>query len=207
LLAATNHDLGALIAAGKFREDLFYRLNSFTIRVPALRERREDIPLLVNHFIKRFNREMHRSVRAITDDATRICQTYDWRGNIRELEGAIRHAMVHSAGDVITPDSLPNRIGGRETPAPVAEPARSDETDLVALVRQLLAEGHNDVYQQIVTHVDRVVLGEVLRQMDGKQMKACRRLGIARMTLRNKLRACGLLSATAGDSDADESSD
>jgi two-component system nitrogen regulation response regulator GlnG len=207
LLAATNHDLGSLIAAGKFREDLFYRLNSFTIRVPSLRERREDIPLLVNHFIKRFNREMHRSVRAITDDAIRLCQNHDWRGNIRELEGAIRHAMVHSAGDVITPDSLPGRCGGRETPVAVAATNQSDETDLVALVRQLLAEGRNDVYQQIAAHVDRVVLAEVLRQMDGKQMKACRRLGIARMTLRNKLRACGLLAATAGDSEADETSD
>ncbi len=199
LLAATNHDLSALIAAGKFREDLFYRLNSFTIRVPALRERADDIPLLVNHFIKRFNREMNRSVRAITDEAMRVCQSYDWRGNIRELEGAIRHAMVNSAGDVITPDSLPSRCGGHETAAGPATHSPAEETDLLALVRQLLAEGHNDVYQQVLTHVDRVVLGEVLRQVDGKQMKACRRLGIARMTLRSKLRACGLLGQNAGE--------
>lgn len=106
IIAATNRDLKKLVQEGKFREDLYYRLNVITIEIPPLRERKEDIPLLVNHFIQKFNVELKKNVQKITDDAMKALLKYNWPGNVRELENVIERAMVVSRDNIIRKEDL-----------------------------------------------------------------------------------------------------
>jgi PAS domain S-box-containing protein len=124
IIAATNRDLTQLVANGAFREDLYYRLKVFTITMPPLHERKSDIPGLVEHFIKRFNRETGRSISGITDDAMRLLLDYRWPGNVRELENAIEHAFVVCSGDCIQVFDLPVEVR-RQSCEPVAQPGAS----------------------------------------------------------------------------------
>ena len=127
IIAATNVDLRQLVREGRFREDLFYRLNVITIDLPPLRQRREDIPLLVDHFLKKYSEENERRPCRVTSEALRPLVTYAWPGNVRELENVIERAVVLTSGTEITPDLLPDHIVGRGTPVPVldADPAAS----------------------------------------------------------------------------------
>jgi DNA-binding NtrC family response regulator len=109
VIAATNRDLEAEVQAGRFREDLFFRLSVITLRVPALRERREDIPLLAHHFLRRTCEETGKSV-TLSEAALTVLLGYDWSGNVRELENSIEHAVLHSRGQIIAPDDLPQRL-------------------------------------------------------------------------------------------------
>ena len=203
IIAATNQDLAAMVADGRFRQDLFYRLNGFTIHLPALRERREDIASLLNHFIKVCNRELGKTVRTVTPEAQAILEAHDWPGNIREFQSAIKFAMVQASGDVLTPDDLPETCRtkpiGDESASTVSHadgtdlPLNPSSLDIVELTRRLLTDGKSDLYRQIITAVDRAVLEETMRHFDGNQLQAAERLGISRMTLRTKLRTLGLL--------------
>ncbi|SFH95784.1 sigma-54-dependent transcriptional regulator [Planctomicrobium piriforme] len=206
IIAATNQNLPKLIENGDFRLDLYYRLNVFAIPLPPLRERREDLPLLVDHFFKKFNRETGRRVHSITPETLQILQAYDWPGNVRELESTVRFAMVRSTGDIITPDCLPaNFTKGRPVSAAVlAAPAAAVVSgfDVRSYVRSLLEADSPDIYRQVSDAVDRIVLEEVMQQVDGNQVQACKKLGIARMTLRNKLRSLDMLGEGHQDPDA-----
>ncbi|MBA4020468.1 MAG: Fis family transcriptional regulator [Pirellula sp.] len=213
IIAATNRDLASMVEEGRFRRDLYYRLNGFTITLPPLRERIEDIPLLADHFRKRFNRELKKQVRSITVDALELLKRHTWPGNIRELESAIRFALVRTTGEVITADCLPETCRKQELApawlrgadaapqlsAPDPEPAVEDAIDnevpsVAALTQRLLADESNNVYREIGAHVDQVVLEMVMRHVGGNQQAAAEYLGISRMTLRSKLRALGMLS-------------
>jgi len=218
IIAATNCDLAQLVEEGKFRRDLFYRLNGFTIKLPRLQDRREDIPVLAEHFLKRFNRELRKRIRSITLEALELLQRHTWPGNIRELESAIRYAMVRTTGEIITADSLPDVVRAPAKPAmddtlvvelgtkepagdaPVAmslgPAANSGDVplDLAALTRNLLADESTNVYREVGNKVDRIVLEMVMKYADGNQQLAAEYLGISRMTLRTKLRALGMLS-------------
>ncbi len=110
VLAATNQNLEALVAAGRFRKDLLYRLNGFAIHLPPLRARKEDLPLLVEHFVRLFNRKLGKHVEAVSPEALEILEAHDWPGNVRELQSAIRYALVHVSGEVLTPDCLPQNL-------------------------------------------------------------------------------------------------
>ena len=116
VIAATNKDLEKEIAEGRFREDLYYRLNVIPIHVPALRERREDIPLLARHFLERFRKEMEKPVRSISPEAMRRLESYDWPGNVRELENTLERAVALETGSEISLGVLPARVSGYETP-------------------------------------------------------------------------------------------
>jgi two-component system response regulator AtoC len=122
VIAATSRDLEREVASGRFREDLFYRLDVFRVRVPPLRERREDVPLLVDHFINRFRETLGRPVRTIADDALDRLLEHAWPGNVRELENVIERAMILADGDRITLGELPEAIA---SPRAAAEPAPS----------------------------------------------------------------------------------
>ncbi len=113
VIAATNQDLQAKIEAGQFRSDLFYRLNSFTVPLPPLRERPEDLPGLVDHFLRLANRRVNNRALSVSDQAMRLLQDYPWPGNVRELQSAITYAVVHAVAEIITPECLPDtcRIG------------------------------------------------------------------------------------------------
>jgi two-component system nitrogen regulation response regulator GlnG len=124
VIAATNQNLEAAVAVGRFRQDLFYRLNGFTIHLPPLRDRIDDLPLLVEHFVRIFQHQLGRRVRMITPAAHNLIRSYGWPGNVRELQSAIRYAIVHAAGEILTDDCLPDYL--RHPGAGLSELLRAD---------------------------------------------------------------------------------
>jgi two-component system nitrogen regulation response regulator GlnG len=194
VIAATNKDLAGMVAEKKFRQDLFYRLSGFTLSLPTLRDRVDDIPLLIDSFIRTMSRELSKRIRGMTDQARAILQQHSWPGNVRELHNAIRYAIVHSTGEIITEDCLPQscRPPVLDGILPANGPNAESDDDLAgirALVRQLLRSSSTQIYRQVAHTVDEVVLDEVLQATAGNQLQAAERLGISRMTLRSKLRA------------------
>ncbi|MBP3955530.1 sigma-54-dependent Fis family transcriptional regulator [Gemmata sp. G18] len=186
VVAATNQNLAALVAAGKFREDLFYRLNSFTITLPPLRERAGDVGLLVNYFIAATNRKLNKSVRGIDPEALSLLEAYHWPGNVRELENTVRFAVVQTVGEVVTLSALPASVRGGAANPPTAG------LDLRGLIGELLRVGTPDIYRQVTQAVDRVLLTAVLDHVHGNQKQASDLLGISRTTLRAKLQSLNL---------------
>jgi two-component system nitrogen regulation response regulator GlnG len=186
LIAATNQDLGALVAAGKFRRDLLYRLNGCTIRLPPLRDRRDDIPLLTDHFIRLANQKVGKGVRAAAPAALRILAAHSWPGNVRELQNVVRYAVIQAVGDVATADCLPEAYREPGGGGPASAPP-DGLPDVAQLVRSLLARGGGDVYRRVQAEVERVVFGEVLGAVGGNQVHASELLGISRNTLRSRL--------------------
>jgi len=130
VVAATARDLSAEVSRGAFREDLFYRLNVFALHLPALRERREDIPLLVEHFLVRMNARMGLSIEGTSSEAMRMLVEHDWPGNVRELENSVERAIVLSEGKQIEADSLPERLRRTSPPPAATTPVAGDDGDL-----------------------------------------------------------------------------
>lgn len=163
LLAATNRDLAKMAAEGKFREDLYFRLNVVQLHLPPLRQRREDIPQLTVHFLREAARENERPFREMTADALRCLLAHDWPGNVRELRAAVEHGVVMAAGPKITLRDLPPSLRSIGGLSPAPPPLDLGETEL-ALIRRALAECH------------------------GNRTLAAAKLGISRRTLHRKLR-------------------
>src|SRR5439155_23817097 len=110
VVAATNRDLRAMVSDGRFRDDLYYRINVLSVDVPPLRERREDIPVLIDYFLKKHTRNTSRLVKGLTTETRRILTDYGWPGNVRQLESAIERAILLCEGDMIIPDDLPTEV-------------------------------------------------------------------------------------------------
>ena len=197
LLAATNKDLTQEVAGGRFRGDLYYRLNVFTIHLPPLRERREDVPLLTDHFLRALGRDLGRAVRTAAPDVRERLAAYDWPGNVRQLQSVLKFAVIHAAGEVLTMDCLPEnfRPPGAAPPRP-RPPAPAGLPDVAELVARLLRDGETDVYRRAAAETDRAVLEAVLRHVRGNQVQASELLGISRTTLRAKLRGLGMAAET-----------
>jgi two-component system nitrogen regulation response regulator GlnG len=191
LIAATHRDLKAWSEQGKFRPDLYYRLNVFTIHLPPLRERGDDLALLVPHFVKRFSRELGREVREVTTETLTRLRAYAWPGNIRELQSVLKQALLQARGTTLLPAHLPALPADAGGPVP-AFLSVGDAPDLEAFVRRCLAFDAGDWYAQAHLRLDRVLLPRVLEATGGNQQEAARRLGIARETLRRRLRDLGL---------------
>ncbi len=164
IIAATNHDLAKLVAEGKFREDLYYRINVIPVHLPALRERRDDIPLLADHFLARYCEQMAKNLTGISAEAMRHLSAYDWPGNIRELENVIERAVALEQTPTILPDSLPGHVVG-QGPRP--------GTQAVALPD----EGID--LEQHVQGVEREYIAQALRRAGGVQVKAAELLGMS----------------------------
>jgi len=192
VIAATNRSLDTLVTGGRFREDLLYRLNGFTISLPPLRERMDDLPLLVDHFLRLANLKFGKSVRTVTPEADQLIRSHPWPGNIRELQSAIRYAVVQVVGDVITPVSLPSRLREMTKSEPTFTEV-VDRLDIAAFVRRLLQEGSDDIYRQVTQAVDIAVLTTVLQHVGGNQVQASELLGMSRTTLRAKLQQLDLV--------------
>lgn len=197
IIAATNRDLEEMVAEGTFRQDLYYRLNGFSILLPPLRERLGDVRPLANYFARTISREFGRQPPTIQEDAIQVIESHSWPGNVRELESAIRYAIVNSTSDLITPACLPISCRAQ---APLSVDRGSLPTfslqgsssllpDVLQLTQQLLREGSNDVYRSVVYAVESVMFDRVLDETRGNQQLAAERLGISRMTLRSKTRA------------------
>jgi nitrogen regulation protein NR(I) len=195
IIAATNQDLEEAVLSGRFRQDLFYRLNVFAIRLPPLRERLDDLPLLVDHFLKISNRELGKSVRGLSPEALQVLQQHSWPGNVRELQSTLKYALVKSGGEILTPDVFPDNLRLPLLPKHALPSAAGEgdySFDLVGFVRKLLSGNQPSVYQTTHAAVDRILLEVVLKAVEGNQVEAARVLGISRNTLRSRLRALGL---------------
>jgi two-component system nitrogen regulation response regulator GlnG len=191
LLAATNKNLEAEVATGHFRQDLFYRLNVFAIRLPPLRERREDVPLLIDHFLRHFSRSLSRTVHTVAAEAQACLQAYDWPGNVRELQNVLKYALIQAAGGGVTLDCLPENLRP-DASAPVLASPEGKQLEINAFTTSLLHAGEPDIYRRVTVEVDRVLLEVVLRHVRGNQVQASELLGISRTTLRAKLRSLGI---------------
>jgi two-component system nitrogen regulation response regulator GlnG len=190
VIAATNRNLPEMAAAGKFRGDLFYRLNVCAIYLPPLRERGEDIALLADHFLRRFAREMGKDVEGITPEALELLRRHPWPGNVRELENTIRQALLRATGNVLCAGSLPAALRAGVIGAEL--PGARDFPDLAPYIHGRIREGAAGLYAEVVTHAERQLLAEVLSHTGGNLSQAARLLGITRVTLRAKLAAFGL---------------
>jgi two-component system nitrogen regulation response regulator GlnG len=203
LIAATHRDLKAWSAEGKFRPDLYYRLHVFAIHLPTLRERGDDLPMLVQHYLRRFSRELGREVREVAPEALERLRSYSWPGNIRELQSVLKQALLQARGTILLPAFLPELLGGPSGPAPPSPPPGKCP-GLEAFIGQRLGPGTDDLYAQAHCELDRILLARVLEHTHGSQHQAARVLGIARKTLRLRLRQLGLNITRPADADDDD---
>jgi DNA-binding NtrC family response regulator len=180
LIAATNVDLAKAVEAGEFREDLYYRLNVIPIHLPPLRDRAEDVPLLVEHFLRRFNERLEKQVRRVAPDAMAALLEHPWPGNIRELENRMERGVLLVEGDTIHLSDLPGLRQGA-TPDPSGDDI--DEMGLKEYVRVHTAK------------LERRRIGRVLEAEQGNVTRAARRLGISRKSLQTKMKEYGLRDA------------
>jgi nitrogen regulation protein NR(I) len=197
VIAATNKPLEAAVAAKQFREDLFYRLNVVRIHIPPLRDRRDDIPLLVNYFLKKISREQQQQPKSIATSVLKMLEKYHWPGNVRELENAIRRAHVMAKSDAILLSDLPPEISGRSSGTgtlPVSgEPAGSlSQTDAAALARQLFQWARRDPKLKVIPAVERELVIQALKETNDNQVHAAKLLGITRATLRKRIDKFGI---------------
>lgn len=197
IIAATNNNLEQSILQKAFREDLFYRLNTFSINLPPLRERLEDLPRLVEYFAQRFSRELGRPNVRISPDSITSLTEHNWPGNVRELQSAIKYAIVRATNDVVTPDCLPNSVKSSiaTTTLPAStdpSPAASGLSDLRTLIQQLLATKPSELNDAVHSEVDKVLYEEVLKHVGGHMTQATEILGISRTTFRIRLQQLGL---------------
>jgi two-component system response regulator PilR (NtrC family) len=176
IIAATNADLQKLMNEQRFREDLFYRLNVITVSLPPLRRRREDIPLLISHFLAKYAEENKRKVREVTPDAMRILMDHHWPGNVRELENAIERAVVLCIGDRITPELLPDYL---------RYPARTDQPAMI-----VPAEGI--ALKDAVSNYERAMILQSLELANGVQKRAAELLQVKPSTLNEMMKRLGI---------------
>ena len=189
VIAATNADLKSKIAAGKFREDLYYRLHVIAIHVPPLRRRRDDIPLLAYHFLRKYARRMTRDVRRIGVEAMRVLREQKWQGNVRELEHAIEHAVVMAKGNTIVPGDLPMI---KEVPPPAfEEPVRPSGTEgapLLGDLGHLVELPYAHAKKHALEAFEQSYLEAVLRRTGGNVSEAARQAGLDRSNFRRVLK-------------------
>jgi len=188
LIAATNQDLEGLIAQQRFRADLFYRLKVVTIFLPPLRERPDDIPLLVDWLLGRLRRQLNRSVDRLAPEALEALANYNWPGNIRELEGVLKDAVLRCPGPVLSREDL-TAVLRQATPAgvPGSAAAESGQRDIVEYIRSRLAAGTTHLHAEALAHLEAHLIREVLVHTSGNQVQAAKILGIARNSLRKKI--------------------
>lgn len=186
LIVATNKDLEEAISDGRFRDDLYYRLNVVSIRIPSLRERKEDIPELISYFLKRFNRELKKRIVGMTPEAMNKMISYGWPGNVRQLENVLKRAMVLSQGEWIVEDQL-FLEKGREKQQVEEDRDRAAGALMDALfdefVKRPVASGDLDV----ISALEKEMILRALQKTRGNQLQAALLLGINRSTLRSKM--------------------
>src|SRR3954462_9337381 len=203
LIAATHRDLKAWSEEGKFRPDLYYRLGVFTIHLPPLRDRDDDLLMLVQYYLRRFNRELGRDVRELTPDGLERLRGYPWPGNVRELQSVLKQALLKASGPVLLPAFLPELLGGAGGTAPPAPPA-AEPGEEAFVIRQRVGPDVRDLYAETHRQVDRLLLPRVLEHTRGNLQQAALLLGIARQTLRLKLRDLGLSVTRTLEAEEDE---
>jgi DNA-binding NtrC family response regulator len=192
VIAATNKPLEEAVAARQFREDLFYRLNVVRIHIPPLRERAEDIPLLVNYFLRKFTVAGKAHPKSIAPDALRLLKQHPWPGNVRELENVIQRALVVAKGEAILIPDLPAEVR-RQGVNPVSSASSGlnqmavDTADPAGLARFLFQWARREPKLKIMAAVERELIIQALAETHGNQVQAAKLLGITRATLRKRV--------------------
>ena len=200
VIAATNKPLEQAVAARQFREDLFYRLNVVRIPMPPLRERKEDIRLLVDYFLRKLAREQQAQPKSLSGGVLRALERYHWPGNVRELENVIRRALVVAKGDAILITDLSAEIAGTgSAPTALATAAAASGAlpaavpgELGALAQQIFKLARKDPKLKVIPSVERILVTEALRETNNNQVQAAKLLGITRATLRKRIEKFGI---------------
>ncbi|HEX7708183.1 MAG TPA: sigma-54 dependent transcriptional regulator, partial [Thermoanaerobaculia bacterium] len=186
IIAATNLEMEKAIEEGTFREDLFYRLNIIPIVLPPLRERKDDIPLLVEHFIRKTCRDLGVENKRLGPGVLDLFMEYHWPGNIRELEASLHRAIVMSPDETMTRDDFYN------VHPPAALPGQTLANDRAPMFSPLEAEVTGEIYDEVMASVDRQLILRALDNSGGRIREAARRLGLARNTLKSKIQKYGI---------------
>ena len=189
IIAATHRDLRSLSDENLFRADLFYRLNVFEISLPPLRDRIDDLPLLIETLLIQANRELKTNVEHIAPETITALERYAWPGNVRELQSVLKQGVLRSGGGVISPDCLPTDFHTLSRTPPTGSDAGEQ---LSAFVASRIQSGSESLYDEAVARLEKDLLVLILRETEGNQVQAARLLGITRTTLRNKIRQFGL---------------
>jgi nitrogen regulation protein NR(I) len=192
VIAATNKPLEQAVANKTFREDLFYRLNVVRIELPGLRNRPEDIPLLVNYFLKKYAQRQKQRPKAFSPDVLAALEHYHWPGNVRELENVVQRALVVAKGDAILVADLPAEVLGHKPITTTAAKPSANSDDLPGLARALFHWARRDSKLKIIPAVERELVVEALKETKGNQVQAAKLLGITRATLRKRVEKFGI---------------
>lgn len=192
VISATNRDLETMIDDGEFRLDLFHRLNAFEIQLPPLRDRGDDIKLLLEHFLGRMNQALQKEVGGISEEATNLLTRYQWPGNVRELQSVLRKAMLMSAGPILVPECFAPEVLQVDAVASDSASRGGSETDFAQFLSRQEARNSCELYAESLEWMEKILLTRVLRTHNGNQSKAAEQLGITRGSLRHKLKALGI---------------
>ena len=196
IISATNCELEQMIEEGEFRLDLYHRINAVEIHLPPLRERGNDINLLISYFIRRFSKQLGKNVEGVSPDAIQLLRDHHWPGNVRELQGVIRHAILMATSPVIVPENLREKLqgldGSKESTV-VADSPDPQAFGVEAFVQDRIAAGSNDIYAETLEMMERKLITRILSQTNGNQSQAAELLGITRGSLRNKIRSLGIV--------------
>jgi DNA-binding NtrC family response regulator len=182
ILAATNKDLKQAVEAGSFRDDLYYRLNVITLSIPPLRERKEDIPLLVDYFLKKHREVFKSRATGVKEEVLKLLSEYPWPGNVRELENTLVRAMILSASDQIQPEDLPDEMRQEEAPGAGKLPAHREELKLMK----------KEAQQKAKEEIEKNFIVEALRQGGGNVLRSAEKVGMDRRQFQNLIRKYGI---------------
>ncbi len=199
IIAATNADLEKKIADGRFRNDLYFRLNVFTITLPPLRERGEDVVLLGEQYLERYSRELNKTVTDVAPEVWDWFREYRWPGNVRELQSVVKQALLRMNGTVLMSDFLPE-ARGQDT----GTPTTLATGDLTTFVEQRLSTGSTSIYAECLARMEQELILLLLKQTGGNQLQTAKLLGITRGSLRTKIRSLGIRIESAVWSDDDQ---
>jgi two-component system nitrogen regulation response regulator GlnG len=188
ILAATNRDLESAMADGSFRSDLFYRLNEFTIELPPLRDRGEDVARMAKHFFSLFAEQLGKDLFSIAPETMQRLEAHSWPGNVRELQGIVKQTLLKASGPVIVPAFLPSGFGDSANLRNDVEISNGWETELAEETNRRLALGSFTVAEDIHSAVDRILIREVMKATGNNLSEASLRLGISRPTLRSRMK-------------------
>jgi two-component system response regulator AtoC len=194
VIAATNADLERMVEEGRFRKDLFFRLNVFAIRLPPLRDRGDDLALLIDYYLRRYGPELGKPVQAVGPAAAEALAAYPWPGNVRELQSVLKQGIIRMRGAALLVEDLPAAVSGVAAPEPAPPPVApaGEAFDWDKFVGGRIAAGTEELYAEALERMEREVLVRVLRHTGGNQLQAAKLLGITRGSLRTKIRALGI---------------
>jgi len=210
IISATNRDLDQMIEDSEYRLDLYHRLNAFEIYLPPLRERGDDIRLLIEHFLARFNQKLGKGITGISDEAMGLLLEYPWPGNVRELQSVLRKAMLMATGPVLVPECFPAELQQQEHPTTASNTTTERKaTDLTSFLDEREKAGSTDLHAESTEWMGRHLLSRILQKHNGNQSKTAEELGITRGSLRHKIKTLGISinNVVKAETDSDKADD